>query len=70
VGTQEHAARVADALRREPGIEVEVVNGKGGELTVQVDGKTVAKKFLFLFKPSVEQVVQAVREAAPAEAHS
>ncbi len=54
---------MADALRKEPGVEVEVVNGKGGELTVQVNGKTVARKFLFFFKPSVEKVVQAVREA-------
>jgi hypothetical protein len=54
---------VADALRKEPGVEVEVVNGKRGELTVQVDGKTVAKRFLLFFKPSVETVLNAVREA-------
>jgi hypothetical protein len=58
---------VADALRKEPGVEVEVVNGNRGELTVQVDGRTVAKKFLF-FKPSVEKVLKAVREARSNEA--
>jgi hypothetical protein len=61
---------VADALRREPGVDVEVVNGNLGELTVQVDGKTVAKKLLFFFNPSVEKVVNAVREASPNEAKS
>jgi hypothetical protein len=60
---------VADALRKEPGVEVEVVNGNRGELSVQVDGKTVAKKVLF-FKPSVEKVVKAVREAGLSEAKS
>jgi hypothetical protein len=53
---------VADALRKEPGVEVEVVNGKRGELTVAVDGQVVAKKFL-IFKPSVEKVLKAVHDA-------
>ena len=57
-------------MRKEPGVEVEVVNGNRGELTVQVDGKTVAKKVLFFFKPSIEKVVKAVREASPNEAKS
>ena len=52
-------------MRKEPGVEVHVVDGKRGELSVQVDGKTVAKNFLF-FKPSVEKVLKAVRDAAPA----
>jgi hypothetical protein len=52
-------------LRKEPGVEVEVVNGNRGELTVQVDGKTVAKKVLLFFKPSLEKVLTAVREAKP-----
>jgi len=47
---------------------VGVVNGNRGELTVQVDGRTVAKKGLYLFKPSVEKVLKAVREARPNEA--
>jgi hypothetical protein len=58
---------VADALRKELGVEVEMVNGDQGELTVLVDGRPVAKKFL-MFKPSVEKVVKAVREAMPEEA--
>ncbi len=58
---------MADALRKEPGVEVEVVNGNRGELTVQVDGRTVAKKVLF-FKPSVEKVLNAVRAAGSNEA--
>jgi hypothetical protein len=53
---------VADALRKEPGVEVEVVNGNRGELSVAVDGQVVAKKFL-IFKPSVEKVVKAVHDA-------
>jgi hypothetical protein len=57
---------VADALRKEPGVEVERVDGGRGELTVLVDGRVVAEKGL-LFKPSVEEVLRAVREAAPAE---
>jgi hypothetical protein len=61
---------LADALRKEPGVEVEVVNGNRGVLTVQVDGKTVAKKVLFFFKPSVARVLKAVREAWPNEAKS
>jgi hypothetical protein len=56
---------VADALRKEPGVEVEVVDGKGGELTVAVDGQVVAKKKFLFFKPSVDTVLKAVREAVP-----
>jgi hypothetical protein len=47
---------------------VEMVNGDRGELTVQVDGRTVAKKFLFFLKPSVAKIVKAVREARSSEA--
>jgi hypothetical protein len=52
-------------LRKEPGVEVEVVDGNRGELTVQVDGRTVAKTVLFFIKPSVEKVLKAVRESRP-----
>jgi hypothetical protein len=55
---------VADELRKEPGVEVELVDGNRGELTVLVDGRVVAKKGL-IFKPSVEKVLKAVREATP-----
>jgi hypothetical protein len=54
---------VADALRKESGVEVELVEGNRGELTVLLDGQVVAKKFL-IFKPSVEKVLKAVRETA------
>jgi hypothetical protein len=52
---------VADALRKESGVEVELVDGNRGELTVLFDGRVVAKKRL-IFKPSVEKVLKAVRE--------
>ena len=52
-------------MRNEPDVEVELVNGNRGELTVLVDGRTVARKWLF-FNPSVEKVVTAVNAAAPA----
>jgi hypothetical protein len=45
------------------------VNGKRGELTVLVDGRVVARKWLW-FKPSVEKVLAAVRAAAPAKVGS
>jgi len=70
MGTREHAARVADELRKEPGVEVEVVNGSRGELTVQVDGRTVAHKVLFFLKPSVAKIVKAVRDARSKETTS
>jgi hypothetical protein len=56
---------LAAALRQEPGVEVELVGGNRGELTVLVDGKVVARKFLF-FKPSVQKVLAAVRKTEPA----
>src|SRR6516165_9242058 len=43
-------------------MEVELVDGKRGELSFLVDGRVVAKKGLF-FKPSVPKVLQAVRAA-------
>jgi hypothetical protein len=49
-------------LRQEPGVEVELADGKRGELTVLVNGQVVARKFL-LFKPSVPKVLAAVRGA-------
>jgi hypothetical protein len=56
---------LAAALRQEPGVEVELVDGSRGELTVLVDGQVVARKGLFS-KPSVQKVLAAVREASPA----
>jgi hypothetical protein len=52
---------VADALRKESGVEVQLVNGNRGEFTVLLDGRVVAKKGL-IFKPSVEKILKAVRE--------
>ena len=46
---------------------MELVDGNRSELTVLVDGRVVARKFLF-FKPSVEKVLAAVRKAVPAGA--
>ncbi len=43
-----------------------MVSGKAGELTVLVNGQEVAKKWLFFFKPSVQKVLTAVREAPAA----
>ena len=53
-------------MKQEPGVEVELVDGKRGELTVLVDGEVAAKKGL-LFKPSVEKVLQAVRQVGSAK---
>ena len=58
---------MADALRKEPGLQVEVVDGKRGEFTVLVDGQVTARK-RFFFNPSVEKVLNAVREITPVEA--
>jgi len=60
---------VAETLRKEPGLEVELVDGNRGEFSVQVDGQQVAKKRFLFFKPSVESVVKAVKEARPAGIH-
>jgi hypothetical protein len=59
---------LAAALKQEPGVELEIVDGKRGELTVLVDGREVAKKGFFT-KPSAEKVLAAVRKAAPTEAN-
>jgi len=63
-GIKEHAAGLAAALRKEPGVEVELREGGRGELTVTVDGQEVASKDDSM--PSVEEVIAAVRKAVPA----
>jgi len=65
-GIRQHAASLAAALRKEPGVEVELIDGHRGELSVLVDGRVVAKKWL-LFKPSIKKVLAAVRGANPAQ---
>jgi hypothetical protein len=56
---------VAASLKKEPGVEVEVVNGDHGEFTVSVDGRTVAKRGDTL--PSADEVLAAVTKAVPAK---
>jgi hypothetical protein len=59
---------VADALKREPGVQVEVVDGVKGEFTVSVDGQEVARKGDNL--PPADEVVAAVRDAGRLTASS
>jgi hypothetical protein len=54
---------VAEALKKEPGVQVQSVEGNRGEFTVTVGGQVVAQKTDSL--PSVEEVVDAVRDAEP-----
>ena len=53
---------MADTLRKEPGLKVELVDGNRGEFTVLVDGRVVAGKRGNDFPPT-EEVVAAVRKA-------
>jgi hypothetical protein len=62
---KELAARAADALRKEPGVEVVMVDGNRGELTALVNGRVVAKRWL-IFPPSVGKILAAVRAAPDA----
>jgi hypothetical protein len=55
---------VADALKREPGVQVRMEDGGKGEFTVLVGGQPVPKKGNDM--PSVEEVVAAVRKAPAA----
>jgi hypothetical protein len=54
-------------LRREPDTRVEEVEGERGEFTVLVDGRVVAQKHGDRL-PTVEEVVGAMENAAPAHA--
>jgi hypothetical protein len=60
---------LAEALRKEPDVEVQLVDGKHGELTVEVDDKVVARKWLFV-KPSLERALAAVRQTTPTQPSS
>lgn len=53
---------MADLIKKEMGIDAEMILGDPGEFAVQVDGQTVAKKGLFLF-PSARKCLEAVRGA-------
>jgi hypothetical protein len=55
---------VAEVLKAEPDVEVTLVDGGRGELTVSVGDHVIAKKGLFTM-PDPEKVRQAVR-AEPA----
>ena len=56
-------------MRQEPGVEVTLMDGNRGELTVLMDGHVVAKKGFFS-KPSIEKVLASVREASSAMTES
>jgi hypothetical protein len=61
---------VADELRKQPGLDVQSVEGAKGEFTVMVDGREVARKEGDNLPP-VEQVVSAVkRTGQPAAANA
>lgn len=55
---------MAEILKTEPDVEVSLVDGKRGELTVSVGDHVVAKKGWFML-PNPEKVREAVK-AAPA----
>jgi hypothetical protein len=48
-------------LRKEPDVEVTLIDGDRGELTVLVDGQVVARKGESM--PSAEQVLAAFKKA-------
>ncbi len=56
---------MAEVLKAEPGVEVNLIDGKRGELTVSVGDHVVAKKGWFRM-PDPEKVREAVRAEAPA----
>ena len=56
---------MADALKREPGVQVQIEDGGHGEFTVLVDGRPLPGKGDAM--PTVEEVVAAVRKARPAQ---
>jgi hypothetical protein len=53
---------VAAALRKTPGLDVELNDGNKGEFTVAVDGQELARKGNEL--PTVDEVVNAVKDVA------
>jgi hypothetical protein len=57
---------VADALRQEPDVSVEEVDGARGEFTVLADDQIVSQKDeKSTMLPEVNEVVSAVRKAKP-----
>ena len=57
---------MADALRKEPGVNVQSIDGNRGEFTVTVDGHVVAQKTGDDLPP-IDKVLNAVR-SEPAHA--
>jgi hypothetical protein len=53
---------VAASLRREPDVNVELINGDAGELSISVDGRNVFRKGESM--PHIEDVVAAVKQKA------
>ena len=53
---------MADLLKNELGIEVELQQGNPGEFTVLVNDEVIAKKG-FLMLPSDQKIITAVRQA-------
>ncbi|MSQ01262.1 MAG: hypothetical protein EXR71_05115 [Myxococcales bacterium] len=51
-----------ESLREELQIESELVPGRGGVFTIEVDGRTVAKKTIEGF-PTTEDIVRSVAQA-------
>jgi hypothetical protein len=60
---------LAAGLKQQPGVDVKLVDGNRGELTVLVNDRVVAKKGFFS-KPSVEDVLASVQEASSAKTES
>jgi hypothetical protein len=58
---------VAAQLRNDPNLNVQVVDGNKGEFSVSVDGREVVRKTGDDLPPE-DQVLTAVRQAAPAHA--
>jgi len=63
---RQHTETTVVALRRQLGVEVEVVDGERGEFTVLMDGRVLANKKGEAL-PGVDQVVEAVRDGLPAK---
>jgi hypothetical protein len=61
---------VADALRKEPGLRVQLLDGAKGEFTVQVDGAEVARKQGDSLPPVADVVAAVKRAATPSGAHA
>jgi hypothetical protein len=53
---------VADLLKTELGIEVELQQGRPGEFTVLVNDEVIAKKG-FLMLPSDQKIIDAIKQA-------